>query len=388
MSARAPAVLVLKDGTVFRGTSIGADGLTVGEVVFNTAMTGYQEILTDPSYCRQIVTLTYPHVGNYGVNSEDVEADRIYAAGLVIRDLPVLSSNWRQSWTLAEYLKRENIVAIADIDTRKLTRMLRDKGAQDGCIMAGAVDEEAALGAARKFPGLMGMDLAKVVSCKESYPWQEGTWTLGAGHRQHADTKFHVVAYDYGVKRNILRKLVSRSCRVTVIPAETPAEEALGLEPHGILLANGPGDPAPCDYAIRAIRTFLGVGVPLFGICLGHQLLGLAVGAKTVKMKFGHHGANHPVQDVETGRVMITSQNHGFAVDSATLPQNARVTHVSLFDGSLQGFELTDRPAFCFQGHPEASPGPRDVDYLFDRFAALMDKSKAEGGWMKAVEPH
>ena len=388
MSARTPAILVLKDGTVFRGTSIGADGLTVGEVVFNTAITGYQEILTDPSYCRQIVTLTYPHVGNCGANSEDLEADRIYAAGLVIRDLPVLSSNWRQSWTLAEYLKSENVVAIADIDTRKLTRMLRDKGAQDGCIMAGVLDEQAALAAAREFPGLIGMDLAKVVSCKKSYGWEEGAWTLGAGYRKHADAKFHVVAYDYGVKRNILRKLVSRSCRVTVIPAETPAEEALGLEPHGILLANGPGDPAPCDYAIRAIRTFLGVGVPLFGICLGHQLLGLAAGAKTVKMKFGHHGANHPVQDLETGRVMITSQNHGFAVDSATLPQNARVTHVSLFDGSLQGFELTDRPAFCFQGHPEASPGPHDVDYLFDRFAALMDKSKAEGGWMKALELH
>jgi carbamoyl-phosphate synthase small subunit len=388
VSARTPAILVLKDGTVFRGTSIGADGLTVGEVVFNTAMTGYQEILTDPSYCRQIVTLTYPHVGNCGANSEDLEADRIYAAGLVIRDLPVLSSNWRQSWTLAEYLKRENIVAIADIDTRRLTRLLRDKGAQDGCIMAGVLDEQAALAAAREFPGLIGMDLAKVVSCKKSYAWEEGAWTLGVGYRKHADAKFHVVAYDYGVKRNILRKLVSRGCRVTVIPAETPAEEALGLEPHGILLANGPGDPAPCDYAIRAIRTFLGVGVPLFGICLGHQLLGLAAGAKTIKMKFGHHGANHPVQDLETGRVMITSQNHGFAVDSATLPQNARVTHVSLFDGSLQGFELIDRPAFCFQGHPEASPGPHDVDYLFDRFAALMDKSKAEGGWMKAMELH
>ena len=384
MSARTPAILVLKDGTVFRGTSIGADGSTVGEVVFNTAMTGYQEILTDPSYCRQIVTLTYPHIGNYGANVEDVEADRIYAAGLVIRDLPVLSSNWRQSVTLSEYLKRENIVAIADIDTRKLTRLLRDKGAQDGCIMAGEVNEEAALQAARGFPGLVGMDLAKIVSCKERYEWSEGPWALGSGHAKLADTRFHVVAYDYGVKRNILRKLVSRGCKVTVIPAETPAEEALGLEPDGILLANGPGDPAPCDYAIRAIRTFLGVGVPLFGICLGHQLLGLAAGAKTVKMKFGHHGANHPVQDLETGRVMITSQNHGFAVDPATLPASTRVTHVSLFDGSLQGFTFTDRPAFCFQGHPEASPGPHDVDYLFDRFAALMTKSKSDGGWMKA----
>ncbi|HYC45501.1 MAG TPA: glutamine-hydrolyzing carbamoyl-phosphate synthase small subunit [Burkholderiales bacterium] len=373
MSTRTPAILVLRDGTVFRGTSIGASGLTVGEVVFNTAMTGYQEILTDPSYCRQIVTLTYPHIGNYGANAEDVEADRIYAAGLVIRDLPVLASNWRQSCTLPEYLQRENVVAIADIDTRKLTRILRDKGAQDGCIMAGEIDEGKALEAARAFPGLVGMDLAKVVSCKKPYDWREAAWKLASGYGSRSgEGRFHVVAYDYGVKRNILRKLAERDCKVTVVPAETPAEEALGLEPHGILLANGPGDPAPCDYAIRAIRTFLGVGVPLFGICLGHQLLGLAVGAKTIKMKFGHHGANHPVQDLETGRVMITSQNHGFAVDPATLPDNARVTHVSLFDGSLQGFSLTDRPAFCFQGHPEASPGPRDVDYLFDRFIDSM----------------
>jgi len=376
VSARTPAILVLKDGTVFRGTSIGADGLTVGEVVFNTAMTGYQEILTDPSYCRQIVTLTYPHIGNYGANVEDVEADRIYAAGLVIRDLPVLASNFRRSWTLSEYLKRENIVAIADIDTRKLTRILRDKGAQDGCIMAGAIDEHAALRAAREFPGLVGMDLAKVVSCKKSYDWSEGAWSLGAGYRPADGSRFHVVTYDFGVKRNILRRLVGRGCKVTVVPAEMPAEEALGLEPDGILLANGPGDPAPCDYAVRAIRTFLGVGVPLFGICLGHQLLGLAVGAKTVKMKFGHHGANHPVQDLDTGRVMITSQNHGFAVDPATLPENARVTHVSLFDGSLQGFTLTDRPAFCFQGHPEASPGPHDVDYLFDRFIKSIEQQR------------
>jgi carbamoyl-phosphate synthase small subunit len=372
VSARAPAILVLKDGTVFRGTSIGAPGITSGEVVFNTAMTGYQEILTDPSYCRQIVTLTYPHIGNYGANPEDVEADRIYAAGLVIRDLPIRSSNWREKWTLTEYLQRDNIVAIADIDTRKLTRLLRDKGAQDGCIMAGDVDDEIALNAAREFPGLMGMDLAKVVSCKQQYGWDESVWALASGYGKLAESRFHVVAYDYGVKRNILRRLVARGCKVTVVPAEMPAEEALGLEPDGILLANGPGDPAPCDYAIRAIRTFLGVGVPLFGICLGHQLLGLAVGAKTVKMKFGHHGANHPVQDLETGRVMITSQNHGFAVDPATLPENARVTHVSLFDGSLQGFQLTDRPAFCFQGHPEASPGPHDVDYLFERFTKLM----------------
>jgi carbamoyl-phosphate synthase small subunit len=336
-------------------------------------MTGYQEILTDPSYCRQIVTLTYPHIGNTGANPEDVEADRIYAAGLVIRDLPILASNWRQKWTLSEYLERDNIVAIADIDTRKLTRILRDKGAQDGCIMAGAIDEQAALEAARDFPGLMGMDLAKVVSCKQPYQWDESVWKLASGYGKLGDPRFHVVAYDYGVKRNILRRLVARGCKVTVVPAEMPAEEALGLEPDGVLLANGPGDPAPCDYAIRAIRTFLGVGVPLFGICLGHQLLGLAVGAKTIKMKFGHHGANHPVQDLETGRVMITSQNHGFAVDPATLPDNARVTHVSLFDGSLQGFQLTDRPAFCFQGHPEASPGPHDVDYLFDKFTRLMD---------------
>ena len=341
-------------------------------------MTGYQEILTDPSYCRQIVTLTYPHIGNYGTNAQDVEAGRIYAAGLVIRDLPIRSSNWREDWTLAEYLRRENVVAIADIDTRKLTRMLRDKGAQDGCIMAGVVDEAAALKAAREFPGLVGMDLAKVVSCARPYEWQEGAWSLGSGYAAPAQTRFHVVAYDFGVKRNILRRLVAHGCKVTVVPAEMPAEEAIGLEPDGILLANGPGDPAPCDYAIRAIRTFLGVGVPLLGICLGHQLLGLAVGAKTIKMKFGHHGANHPVQDVETGRVMITSQNHGFAVDPATLPQNARVTHVSLFDGSLQGFALTDRPAFCFQGHPEASPGPRDVDYLFDRFTASMAKTGAK----------
>jgi carbamoyl-phosphate synthase small subunit len=376
VSARTPAILVLKDGTVFRGRSIGADGLTVGEVVFNTAMTGYQEILTDPSYCRQIVTLTYPHIGNYGANSEDVEADRIYAAGLVIRDLPILASNWRQSSTLSEYLKRENIVAIADIDTRKLTRMLRDKGAQDGCIMAGGIDEPAALRAARDFPGLIGMDLARVVSCKKSYDWTEGTWNLDSGYAGPSGSRFHVVAYDFGVKRNILRRLVARGCKVTVVPAEMPAEEALGLEPDGILLANGPGDPAPCDYAIRSIRTFLGVGMPLFGICLGHQLLGLAVGAKTIKMKFGHHGANHPVQDLESGRVMITSQNHGFAVDAATLPSNARVTHVSLFDGSLQGFALTDRPAFCFQGHPEASPGPHDVDYLFDRFIKTLEQGR------------
>jgi carbamoyl-phosphate synthase small subunit len=375
---RTPAMLVLRDGTVFRGASIGIEGMTVGEVVFNTAMTGYQEILTDPSYCRQIVTLTYPHIGNTGTNAEDVESNRVFAAGLVIRDLPVLSSNWRKNSTLSDYLRRENVVAIAEIDTRRLTRILRDKGAQDGCIIAGKVDEKAALTAAREFPGLVGMDLAKVVSCDKPYEWDEGVWTLDGGYGRRADARFHVVAYDYGIKRNILRKLASRSCRLTVLPAETPAAQALALKPDGIFLSNGPGDPEPCDYAIRAIREFLAAGVPIFGICLGHQLLALASGAKTVKMKFGHHGANHPVQDRDTGRVMITSQNHGFAVDAATLPPNVRVTHVSLFDGSLQGFARTDRPAFCFQGHPEASPGPHDVDYLFDRFVKLMEKQKVE----------
>jgi carbamoyl-phosphate synthase small subunit len=370
--SRIPAILVLKDGTVFRGTSIGAEGMAVGEVVFNTAMTGYQEILTDPSYSRQLVTLTYPHIGNTGANSVDVESDKVYAAGLVIRDLPLASSNWRQQWTLSDYLKQQGVPAIADIDTRRLTRLLRDKGAQDGCLMAGKVNEKEALKAAREFPGLVGMDLARVVSCAKPYEWNESTWALGQGYGRLVEPRFHVVAYDFGVKRNILRKLAARHCRVTVVPAQTPAEEVLAMKPHGIFLSNGPGDPEPCDYAIRAIRRFLDVGVPLFGICLGHQLLGLASGAKTLKMKFGHHGANHPVQDLDTGRVMITSQNHGFAVDSKTLPATARVTHVSLFDGSLQGFMRTDRPAFCFQGHPEASPGPHDVDYLFDRFVKLM----------------
>jgi len=369
-----PAVLVLRDGTVFRGHSVGAEGMAAGEVVFNTAMTGYQEILTDPSYFRQIVTLTYPHIGNYGANPEDVESHRVFAAGLVVRDLPVLASNWRSDVSLADYLQRENVVAIAGLDTRKLTRLLRDKGAQDGCIMAGRIDEKAAHRAAQAFPGLVGMDLAKVASCKERYAWEESTWTLGAGYGRLAHPRHHVVAYDYGIKRNILRKLASRDCRVTVVPAETPAQVALALEPDGIFLSNGPGDPEPCDYAIRAIREFLDAGTPLFGICLGHQLLALASGAKTIKMKFGHHGANHPVQDLDSGRVMITSQNHGFAVDAATLPASVRVTHVSLFDGSLQGFMRTDRPAFCFQGHPEGSPGPHDVDYLFDRFVALMEK--------------
>ena len=379
--SRVPAILVLKDGTVFRGTSIGAEGLAAGEVVFNTAMTGYQEILTDPSYCRQIVTLTYPHIGNTGVNPEDVESDRVHAAGLVIRDLPLLASNWRKQQTLSEFLKHEGVPAIADIDTRRLTRILRDRGAQDGCLMAGHVDENKALEAARGFPGLVGMDLAKVVSCGVPYEWDGSVWKLGQGYGRGADSRFHVVAYDFGVKRNILRKLVSRGCRVTVVPAQTPAERALAMKPDGVFLSNGPGDPEPCEYAIRAICRFLDSGIPTFGICLGHQLMGLASGAKTLKMKFGHHGANHPVQDLETGRVMITSQNHGFAVDAATLPPTARVTHVSLFDGSLQGFARTDRPAFCFQGHPEASPGPHDVDYLFDRFVRLMEEhaSKAEG---------
>jgi carbamoyl-phosphate synthase small subunit len=376
VSSRTPAILVLRDGTVFRGTSIGAAGKTVGEVVFNTAMTGYQEILTDPSYCSQIVTLTYPHIGNTGANAEDVESAKVFAAGLVIRDLPLLSSNWRQNWTLPEYLNRENVVAIADIDTRKLTRILRDKGAQDGCIMAGTIDEKAALQAARAFPGLVGMDLAKVVSCDAAYETDESVWALGQGYGQRKGQRFHVVAYDYGIKRNILRKLAARDCRLTVLPAQTPAREALALKPDGIFLSNGPGDPEPCDYAIRAIRDCIETGIPVFGICLGHQLMALASGAKTLKMKFGHHGANHPVQDLDTGRVMITSQNHGFAVDAASLPANARVTHVSLFDGSLQGFARTDRPAFCFQGHPEASPGPHDVDYLFDRFVKMMEQRK------------
>jgi carbamoyl-phosphate synthase small subunit len=377
VSSRTPAILVLKDGTVFRGSAIGAEGLVAGEVVFNTAMTGYQEILTDPSYCRQIVTLTYPHIGNTGANPEDVESEKVQAAGLVIRDLPLLSSNFRQTVTLGDYLRRENIVAIADIDTRKLTRILRDKGAQDGCIMAGKIDEAAALKAAREFPGLVGMDLAKVVSCKIPYATDETVWALGAGYGKREAERFHVVAYDFGVKRNILRMLAVRGCRLTVVPAQTPAADVMKLNPDGVFLSNGPGDPEPCDYAVRAIRELLAAGVPLFGICLGHQLLALACGAKTLKMKFGHHGANHPVQDLESKRVMITSQNHGFAVDAATLPANAKVTHVSLFDGSLQGFALTDKPAFCFQGHPEASPGPHDVDYLFDRFVKQMAQHSA-----------
>jgi carbamoyl-phosphate synthase small subunit len=371
---RPPAILALADGTVFRGESIGADGASVGEVVFNTAMTGYQEILTDPSYCRQIVTLTHPHIGNTGINPEDVESDRIYSAGLVVRDLPLLASNWRKAQDLSAYLCEQKLLAISGIDTRKLTRILREKGAQSGCLMAGKVDDDEALRLARNFPGLAGMDLAKVVSCTERYNWDESEWALGKGHGSQTTTRYHVVAFDYGIKRNIMRKLVSRACKLTVLPAQASASDALALEPDGVFLSNGPGDPEPCDYAIRAIRELLDVGVPTFGICLGHQLMGLASGARTLKMKFGHHGANHPVQDLDSGRVMITSQNHGFAVDADTLPGNCRVTHRSLFDGTLQGFARTDRPAFCFQGHPEASPGPHDVDYLFDRFIKLMEQ--------------
>ncbi len=373
---RPPAVLVLADGSIFRGTAIGAPDHSVGEVVFNTAMTGYQEILTDPSYCRQIVTLTYPHIGNTGVNAEDAESRRLFAAGLVIRDLPLLASNWRQESDLSAYLQSNRVVAIADIDTRRLTRMLREKGAQSGCLMAGDTNVEKALSLAREFPGLTGMDLAKEVSVGEPYVWRDGIWRLGHGHAPQDAGRWHVVAYDYGAKRNILRMLAERGCKVTVLPAQTSAADALALKPDGIFLSNGPGDPEPCDYAIRAIRAFLDSGTPVFGICLGHQLLGLATGAKTVKMKFGHHGANHPVQDLDSGKVLITSQNHGFAVDAATLPGNVRVTHVSLFDGSLQGIALTDRPAFSFQGHPEASPGPHELGYLFDRFVAMMDESR------------
>ncbi|PMR67732.1 glutamine-hydrolyzing carbamoyl-phosphate synthase small subunit [Halomonas heilongjiangensis] len=381
-----PAILALEDGSVFHGTAIGADGQTSGEVVFNTAMTGYQEILTDPSYTRQIVTLTYPHIGNTGVNAEDVESGSIAAAGLVIRDLPLLASSFRSEQSLADYLTSQNVLGIADIDTRRLTRILRDKGAQNGAILAGPEAEgddaaERALAAAREFPGLKGMDLAKVVSCRSAYEWSEGEWALGEGYAdttspgpdgESAARPYHVVAYDYGVKRNILRMLASRGCRLTVVPAQTPAAEVLAMHPDGVFLANGPGDPEPCDYAIRAIGEILETEIPLFGICLGHQLLALASGAKTVKMKFGHHGANHPVQDLDSGQVMITSQNHGFAADEATLPANLRATHRSLFDGSLQGIERTDRPAFSFQGHPEASPGPRDVAPLFDRFIEMM----------------
>ncbi|QFU03272.1 Carbamoyl-phosphate synthase small chain [Halomonas sp. THAF5a] len=378
-----PAILALEDGSVFHGTAIGADGQTSGEVVFNTAMTGYQEILTDPSYSRQIVTLTYPHIGNTGVNAEDVESGSIAAAGLVIRDLPLLASSFRSEQSLSDYLKGENVLGIADIDTRRLTRILRDKGAQNGAILAGSEAEgddavERALAAARAFPGLKGMDLAKVVSCQTAHDWNEGEWALGQGYADAtaAERPYHVVAYDFGAKRNILRMLASRGCRLTVVPAQTPADEVLAMAPDGIFLSNGPGDPEPCDYAIAAIETFLETEIPIFGICLGHQLLALASGAKTVKMGHGHHGANHPVQDLESGKVMITSQNHGFAADEASLPATLRATHRSLFDGTLQGIERTDRPAFSFQGHPEASPGPRDVSPLFDRFVSMMKERR------------
>ena len=377
------ALLVLEDGTVFHGVSIGADGSSVGEVVFNTSMTGYQEILTDPSYSQQIVTLTYPHIGNTGTNSEDEESSSIHAQGLVIRDLPLIASNFRNEQSLSDYLKSQNIVGIADIDTRKLTHILREKGAQNGCIVAGSsvngenLDEALALAKAKEFPGLKGMDLAKEVTTKEAYQWKQGSWTLEGGlpeAKDDSELPYHVVAYDFGAKRNILRMLVDRGCRLTVVPAETSAEEVLALNPDGVFLSNGPGDPEPCTYAIEATKVFLEKGLPIFGICLGHQILALASGAQTVKMKFGHHGANHPVQDGESKQVMITSQNHGFAVDEATLPDNLAATHKSLFDGSLQGVHRTDKPAFGFQGHPEASPGPHDVAVLFDRFIELLER--------------
>jgi len=370
-----PALLALADGTVFRGKSIGAPGAAVGEVVFNTAMTGYQEILTDPSYCGQIVTLTYPHIGNTGANREDEEADRVHAAGLVVRDLPVRASSWRAESDLSDYLRRGNVVAIAGLDTRRLTRLLREKGAQNGCIVSGE-DASEALARARACPSMSGLDLARVVTTAERYAWTEGGWRLGEGHRRRGEAAYHVAAYDFGVKRNILRMLADRGCRITVLPAQTPAADVLSIKPDGVFLSNGPGDPEPCEYAIAAIREILdATRIPVFGICLGHQLMGLASGARTVKMKFGHHGANHPVKDLDTGQVAITSQNHGFAVDANTLPSTLRPTHVSLFDGSLQGLARTDRPAFCFQGHPEASPGPHDIGYLFDRFVAMMKEA-------------
>ncbi|GAB3382810.1 glutamine-hydrolyzing carbamoyl-phosphate synthase small subunit [Spongiibacter taiwanensis] len=373
-----PAILALEDGSIFRGLAIGAEGHSVGEVVFNTAMTGYQEILTDPSYARQIVTLTYPHIGNTGVNAEDEEAAEIWSAGLVIRDLPMIASSFRSEQDLSSYLKSRNVVGIADIDTRRLTRILRDKGAQNGCLMAGDIDEAKALELARGFGGLKGLDLAKEVTTAETYEWRESTWSLEQGHRYLDDEQLphHIVAYDFGVKRNILRMLADRGCRLTVVPAKTPAAEVLAMNPDGVFLSNGPGDPEPCDYAIAAIAEILTSGLPVFGICLGHQLLALASGAKTLKMKFGHHGANHPVQDLRSKVVHITSQNHGFAVDEASLPANVAVTHKSLFDGSLQGIELTDKPAFSFQGHPEASPGPHDIAPLFDHFVELIEARK------------
>ena len=375
-----PAILVLEDGSVFHGVSIGADGESIGEVVFNTAMTGYQEILTDPSYAKQMVTLTYPHIGNTGINSEDEESNNIWAAGLIIRDLPLQHSNWRSEKTLSQYLEDNNIVGICDIDTRKLTRILRDKGAQAGCLVAGEqIDEAAALEKAKSFAGLKGMDLAKEVTTQEKYTWFEGSWELVGGHQQKSeqDEKFHVVAYDFGVKKNILRMLSDRGCRLTVVPAKTPAEDVLAMQPDGIFLSNGPGDPEPCDYAIDAIKTFLTTDIPIFGICLGHQLLALACGAETMKMKFGHHGANHPVEKLADKTVMITSQNHGFAVDEASLPDSLKVTHKSLFDGSLQGIEHAEKQAFSFQGHPEASPGPHDAAPLFERFIEMMNTAKS-----------
>ena len=379
-----PAILALADGTVFIGNSIGATGTTVGEVVFNTAITGYQEILTDPSYCQQIVTLTYPHIGNYGVNAEDIEAAKVHAAGLIIKDLPLLASNFRSSETLSQYLVRENTVAIANIDTRKLTRLLREKGAQNGAIIGLAAGQsvtqaliDEATVKAKAAPSMAGLDLAKVVSTKASYEWTQTEWVLGQGYGKLESPEFHVVAYDYGVKLNILRMLAERGCKVTVVPAETPAADVLAMKPDGVFLSNGPGDPEPCDYAIAATRTIVDSGMPTFGICLGHQIMALAAGAKTFKMSNSHHGANHPVKDLDTGRVSITSQNHGFAVDMDTLPENLRATHVSLFDGTLQGLAHRDKPAFCFQGHPEASPGPHDIAYLFDRFTDAMRAAKA-----------
>ncbi|MCM5569786.1 glutamine-hydrolyzing carbamoyl-phosphate synthase small subunit [Burkholderiaceae bacterium FT117] len=385
MPESAPALLALADGTVFRGRSIGAPVQAVGEVVFNTAMTGYQEILTDPSYCRQLVTLTYPHIGNYGVNDEDVEAARVHAAALIVKDVPPRLSNWRSTGTLTDYLVAQGVPGIAGIDTRKLTRLLRDKGAQNGCLVAAArpgdtIDEQAAIAAARAFPGLAGMDLAKVVSTTEPYNWTEGSWRLGTGFVSSPTRRFKVVVFDFGVKRNILRLLADRGCELIVLPAQASAADALAHQPDGIFLSNGPGDPEPCDYAIAASRELIERGLPTFGICLGHQIMGLASGARTMKMKFGHHGANHPVRDLDSGKVHITSQNHGFAVDASSMPANLRVTHVSLFDGSIQGLERTDRPAFCFQGHPEASPGPQDIHYLFDRFIELMEQGKQGEG--------